>query len=145
MAVYSGTLTCDVQQTVASALLTQGRLKLGQIVYFTSLKLRTIRATVIILYQQNLLWCSSANEEKEVLEFNMDKCLTCLRFGRYVWWAEKNCRSLVSSSIFHRLPPIEWPQGQRNCSVSVRSRKTKAPDIYQLLQESTLNLCEQLI
>ena len=145
MAVYSGTLTCDVQQTVASALLTRGHLKPGQIVHFTSLKLRTIRAAVIVLYQQNLLWCSSANEEKEVLEFNVDECLTRLRFGRYVWWAEKNCGSLVSSSIFRGLPPIERPQGRRNRSVSVGSQKTKAPDIYRLLRESTPNLCEQLV
>ena len=125
--MYSGTLTCDAQQTVASALLTRGRLKLGQIVHFTSLKPRTVRAAVIVLFQQNLLWRSSADEEKEVLEFNVDECLTRLRFGRYVWWAGKNCGPLVSSLVSHGLPPIERPQGRRDRSVSVGSRKTKAP------------------
>ena len=126
MATYSGTLTCNAQQTVASALLTRGRLNLGQIARFTSLKPRTIRAAVIVLFQQNLLWRSSADEEKEVLEFSVDECLTRLRFGRYVWWAEKKCGSLVSLSIFQGLPPIEWPPGRRDCSVSVGSRKTEA-------------------
>jgi len=113
-------LTCDAQQTVASALLTRGRLNLGQIVQFTSLKSRTVRAAVIVLFQQNLLWRSSADEEKEVLEFNVDECLTRLRFGRYVWWAEKRCGPLVSLPTFHGLPPIERPLGRGDCSVSVR-------------------------
>jgi len=104
MATYPRTPSCNVRQTVASALLTRGRLKLGQIVQFTSLKPRTTRAAVIVLFQQNLLWRSSADEEKEVLEFNVDECLTRLRFGRYVWWAEKKCGPLVSFQIVHGLP-----------------------------------------
>lgn len=96
MATYSGILTCNTKKAVASALLTRGRLNLGQMVQFTSLKPRTVRAAVIVLFQQNLLWRSSADEAKEVLEFNVDECLTRLRFGRYVWWAEKRCGYLVS-------------------------------------------------
>jgi DNA-directed RNA polymerase III subunit RPC3 len=120
--MHSGTLTCDAQQTVASALLARGRLNLGQIVQLTSLKPRTARAAVIVLFQQNLLWRSSADEEKEVLEFNVDECLTRLRFGRYVWWAEKRCGSLVSPPIRRALPSIERPPGRRDCSASVGSR-----------------------
>lgn len=104
MAVYSAMLTWNAGQTVASALLTRGRLNLGQITQFTSLKPRTIRAAVIVLLQQNLLWRSSADEEKEVLEFNVDECLTRLRFGRYVWWAEKKCGPLVSLPISPGIP-----------------------------------------
>jgi DNA-directed RNA polymerase III subunit RPC3 len=96
-----------VIQTVASALLTRGRLNLIQIVQFTSLKHRTVRAAVLVLFQQNLLWRSSAGEEKEVLEFNVDECLTRLRFGRYVWWAEKKCGALVGFSIRRWPPPVE--------------------------------------
>ena len=103
-AAYPATLTWNAEQTVASALLTRGRLTLGQIARFTSLKPRTIRATVIALFQQNLLWRSSADEEKEVLEFNVDECLTRLRFGRYVWWAEKKCGPLVSLPILLGVP-----------------------------------------
>jgi len=95
MATYSAALTRNAQQMVAAALLTRGRLNLGQIVQLTSLKPRTVRAAVIALFQQNLLWRSSADEEKEVLEFNAGECLTRLRFGRYVWWAEKKCGFLV--------------------------------------------------
>lgn len=123
---YLGTLTYETQQTVASTLLTRGRLNLGRIAQFTSLKPRTIRAAVIVLFQQNLLWRSSADEEKEVLEFNVDECLTRLRFGRYVWWAEKKCGSLVGSPIPHELPPIERPLGRRDRSAGVGSRKTEA-------------------
>jgi DNA-directed RNA polymerase III subunit RPC3 len=99
--MYSWTLTRGAEQRVASALLTRGRLNLGQIVQFTSLKTRTVRASVIVLFQQNLLWRSSADEEKEILEFNVDECLTRMRFGRYVWWAEKKCGVLVSFSILY--------------------------------------------
>jgi DNA-directed RNA polymerase III subunit RPC3 len=126
-------------------LLTRGRLNLGQIVQFTSLKPRTIRAAVIVLFQQNLLWRSSAGEEKEVLEFNVDECLVRLRFGRYVWWAEKKCGSLVSFLSFHGLPPIEWPKGGEIVQLVLDHGKLKPPDIYRLLQESTPNLCEPFV
>jgi DNA-directed RNA polymerase III subunit RPC3 len=99
-ATYPRALTYHTRQAVASTLLTRGRLNLGQIVRFTSLKPRTVRAAVIVLFQQNILWRSSADDEKEALEFNVDECLTRLRFGWYVWWAEKNYGSLVSFSIF---------------------------------------------
>ena len=122
---HSRTLTSDPWQTVASTLLTRGRLNLAQIVQFTSLKPRTVRATIIILFQQNLLWRSSADEEKEVLEFNVDECLTRLRFGRYVWWAEKKCGSLVSFTILRRLPPIQQQAGWRYCPVGAGSWKTE--------------------
>lgn len=133
--VYSRTLTCNAQQTIASALLIRGRLNLGQIVQFTSLKPRTVRAAVIVLFQQNLLWRSSADEEKEVLEFNVDECLTRLRFGRYVWWAEKKCGPLVSLPTFHGLPLIELPLGWRDCSVSVGSRKIEAARYLSVVTE----------
>ena len=100
VAVCTGALTYNMRQMVASALLTRGRLNLGQIVQSTSLKPRTVRIAIIVLFQQNLLWRSSADEEKEVLEFNVDECLTRLRFGKYVRWAEKKCGALVSSPLF---------------------------------------------
>ncbi|KAF9792413.1 hypothetical protein BJ322DRAFT_998384 [Thelephora terrestris] len=117
---HFGSLTA----TVASALLTRGRLNLIQIVQFTSLKYRTVRAAVLVLFQQNLLWRSSAGEEKEVLEFNVDECLTRLRFGRYVWWAEKKCGALGGAVV----------------QLVLDHGKLKPPDIYRLLQESTPDL-----
>lgn len=110
--------------TVASALLTRGRLNLTQIVQFTSLKPRTVRAAVIVLFQQNLLWRSSADEEKEVLEFNADECLTRLRFGKYVWWAETRCGTLGGGIV----------------QLVLDNGKLKPQDIYRFLRESTPDL-----
>ena len=101
-------------------------MNLTQIVQFTSLKPRTARAAVIILFQQNLLWRSSADEKREVLEFNVDECLTRLRFGRYVWWAEKKCGVLVSFSILLWLSPVKPQAGRRDCSIGVGPRKIEA-------------------
>jgi DNA-directed RNA polymerase III subunit RPC3 len=72
---------------VASVLLTRGRLPLSQIVRFSSLKPRIARASILVLVQHNLVWHSTSDGEGEVLEFNVDECLTRLRFGRYVWLA----------------------------------------------------------
>ncbi|KAJ7286042.1 hypothetical protein C8J57DRAFT_1286564 [Mycena rebaudengoi] len=73
--------------TVASILLTRGRLTLGQIIRFTSLKPRTVRASVLVLVQHNILWHAHSEDEGEVLEINMEECLVRLRFGRFVWQA----------------------------------------------------------
>lgn len=145
MATYYGTLTRNAQQTVASVLLTRGRLNLGQITQSTSLKPRTIRAAVIVLFQQNLLWRSSADEEKEVLEFNVDECLTRLRFGRYAWWAEKKCGFLVGLPIFHGIPQMTGHQGGEIVQLVLDHGKLKPPDIYRLLQESTPDSCESFV
>ncbi|PCH38624.1 hypothetical protein WOLCODRAFT_130979 [Wolfiporia cocos MD-104 SS10] len=73
--------------TVASVLLTRGRLSLPQIVRFSKLKPRTVRAAILVLVQHNVLW--HAHDEGELLEVNIDECLMRLRYGRYVWQAEQ--------------------------------------------------------
>ncbi|KAF8836340.1 hypothetical protein BDN67DRAFT_911362 [Paxillus ammoniavirescens] len=73
---------------VTSALLTRGRLSLPQLVRFTGLKPRTVRACILVLIQHNILWHAHAEDEGEMLEFNTLECLLRLRFGRYVWQAE---------------------------------------------------------
>ncbi|KAI9064257.1 hypothetical protein FKP32DRAFT_1626167 [Trametes sanguinea] len=75
--------------TVASVLLTHGRLGFPQLVRFTKLKPRTVRAAILILVQHNLLWHAQSEEEGEAFEMNIDECLTRLRYGRYVWLAEQ--------------------------------------------------------
>ncbi|KZT03499.1 uncharacterized protein LAESUDRAFT_744556 [Laetiporus sulphureus 93-53] len=75
--------------TVASVLLTHGRLTLSQIVRLSGLRLRTVRAAILVLVQHNILWHSHSDDEGEVLEINIDECLMRLRFGRYVWQAEQ--------------------------------------------------------
>lgn len=76
-------------QTVASVLLTRGRLPLSQIIRFSKLKPRTVRASIIVLVQHNVIWHAETDVEGEVLEFNVDECLTRLRYGRYVWLAKR--------------------------------------------------------
>ena len=75
-------------QKVTSVLLTRGRLSLPQLVRFTELKPRTVRASIIVLIQHNILWHAHTDDEGEMLEFNTIECLLRLRFGRYVWLAE---------------------------------------------------------
>ncbi|KAJ7684718.1 RNA polymerase III subunit RPC82-domain-containing protein [Mycena polygramma] len=80
---HFGPLTANV----ASVLLTRGRLTLAQVVRFTSLRPRTVRASVLVLVQHNALWHAQSEDEGEVLEVNIEECLMRLRFGRFVWQA----------------------------------------------------------
>ncbi|KAF9228785.1 hypothetical protein BS17DRAFT_799459 [Gyrodon lividus] len=73
---------------VTSTLLTRGRLSLPQLVRFTGLKPRTVRASILVLIQHNILWHAHTEDDGEMLEFNTLECLLRLRFGRYVWQAE---------------------------------------------------------
>lgn len=76
-------------QNIASVLLTHGRLPLSQLVRFTGLKPRTIRASILALVQHNLLWHAKTEVDGEVLEVNVEECLMRLRFGKFVWQAEE--------------------------------------------------------
>jgi DNA-directed RNA polymerase III subunit RPC3 len=78
-----------VYQNVASALLTRGRLSLAHLIRYTMMKPRTVRAAILVLVQQNILWHSNTEEEGDMLEFNTLECLMRLRFGRFVWQAEQ--------------------------------------------------------
>lgn len=82
---HFGPLTANV----ASALLTRGRLSLSQLVRYTTMKPRTVRAAILVLVQHNILWHSNTEEEGEMLEFHTQECLMRLRFGRFVWQAEQ--------------------------------------------------------
>ncbi|KIK18329.1 hypothetical protein PISMIDRAFT_194460 [Pisolithus microcarpus 441] len=81
---HFGPLTANV----ATVLLHRGRLSFPQLLRYTRLKPRTVRATVLVLVQYNLLWHAQTDEEGDVLEFNTTECLKRLRFGRYVWIVE---------------------------------------------------------
>jgi len=54
-----------------------------ELVLFTKLKPRAIRAALLVLMQHGLLWHSVVNEE-EVYELSIDDCLIRLRFGRFL-------------------------------------------------------------
>ncbi|KAH9854061.1 RNA polymerase III subunit RPC82-domain-containing protein [Lenzites betulinus] len=75
--------------TIASVLLTHGRLGLPQLLRLSKLKPRTVRAAILVLVQHNILWHAQTEDEGEVYEINTDECLTRIRFGRYVWLAEQ--------------------------------------------------------
>jgi DNA-directed RNA polymerase III subunit RPC3 len=55
-----------------------------QLVRFSKLKPRTVRAVILALVQHNLLWHAELEEEGEVLEFNEEECLMRLRFGKFI-------------------------------------------------------------
>ena len=75
-------------QKVAEVLLHRGRLSLAHLVRFTNLKPRTVRACILVLVQQNVLWHAS-EEDVEVFEVNTDECLARCRFGTYVCLMEE--------------------------------------------------------
>ena len=69
-------------------LLHRGRLSLAHLVRFTGLRPRTVRACILVLVQQNVLWHAS-EEDVEVFEVNTDECLARCRFGTYVCLMEE--------------------------------------------------------
>ncbi|KAI6019632.1 RNA polymerase III subunit RPC82-domain-containing protein [Pisolithus orientalis] len=81
---HFGPLTTNI----ATALLHRGRLSFPQLLRYTRLKPRTVRAAILVLVQHNLLWHAQTEEEGGVLEFNTTECLKRMRFGRYVWLVE---------------------------------------------------------
>lgn len=86
-----------------SVLLHRGRLPLSQLVRFSGLKPRTVRAAILVLIQHNILWHAHTDVEGEVFELNTEECLMRLRYGRYVWQAGQifgtAVRILVSAHI----------------------------------------------
>ncbi|CAL1704246.1 unnamed protein product [Somion occarium] len=76
--------------TVASVLLTRGRLPLSQIIRFSKLRPRSVRGAIIVLVQHNLLWHAETDIDGEVVEVNVEECLMRMRYGKYVWFAEQH-------------------------------------------------------
>ncbi|KAJ3572802.1 hypothetical protein NP233_g2846 [Leucocoprinus birnbaumii] len=82
---HFGPLTAQI----VSILLTRGRLPLPQIVRYTQLKPRTVRASILVLVQHNILWHAKSDDGTEVFEVNVDECLMRLRFGKAVFLAQQ--------------------------------------------------------
>ena len=87
-------------QKVVHALIVRGRLPLQQLVRYTSLRPRTVRASIIVLVQHNLVWHSESEDEGEILEFNTEECLLRMRYGRFVWQTEQLFGSPVSDVLY---------------------------------------------
>lgn len=81
---------------MVSILLTRGRLPLIQIVRYTQLKPRVVRASILVLVQQNLLWHAQNDDGTEIFEVNVDECLMRLRFGKVVFLAQQLFGKAVS-------------------------------------------------
>ncbi|KAG2366820.1 RNA polymerase III subunit RPC82-domain-containing protein [Suillus spraguei] len=103
--------------SVSSALLTRGRLSLAQLIRYTMMKPRTVRAAILVLVQQNILWHSNTEEEGEMLEFNTLECLMRIRFGRFVWQAEQ----------------LFGPSGAEIVQLILDHGKLQSPDIIERL------------
>jgi DNA-directed RNA polymerase III subunit RPC3 len=88
------------RQNIASILLTRGRLPLPTLIRYSGLKPRTVRASVLVLVQHNILWHTLSDEGSEVFEVNFDECLARLRFGRYVQQAEELFGEAVCQHMF---------------------------------------------
>lgn len=110
---HFGPLTANV----SSALLTRGRLSLAQLIRYTMMKPRTVRAAILVLVQQNILWHSNTEEEGEMLEFNTLECLMRIRFGRFVWQAEQ----------------LFGPSGAEIVQLILDHGKLQSPDIIERL------------
>ena len=80
-------------------LLHRGRLPLGQIVRFSGLKPRLVRASILVLVQHNVLWHAQTDADGEVFELNTEECLMRLRYGRYVWQAEQLFGKAVRATV----------------------------------------------
>lgn len=82
---------------MATTLLTRGRLSLPQLAQFTSIKPRSVRASLLVLIQHNLAWHTQSDDDGEVFELNPEECLLRLRFGRVVWQTEQ----LLGTAVRH--------------------------------------------
>ncbi|KAG9318123.1 hypothetical protein JVU11DRAFT_190 [Chiua virens] len=126
---------------VASALLTRGRLSLPQLVRFTGMKPRTVRASILMLVQHNILWHAHTDDEGEMLEFNTLECLLRLRFGRYAWLAEslfgQSGAEIVQIVLDHgKLRPPDILS--RLSRYNPKSASMYSQSLYKLVSESYL-------
>lgn len=73
-----------------------GRLPLPLIARYTELKLKQVRAALLVLIQHNCMWhCQSDNEE--FYETNPDEILARVRFGRYIRYAAESFKDMQES------------------------------------------------
>ena len=81
-------------------ILRRGRLTLQQIIRFSGLKPRTVRATLLVLVQHNILWHTKGEDNVEMFEVNVDECLLRMRFGKFILLAEQKFGKSVRYARF---------------------------------------------
>ena len=115
-------------------LLVRGRLPLTQLIRFTALRPRTVRACILVLVQHNIIW-HVLSDEGEMFEVNIDECLMRLRFGKFIYKSEelfgKPVRDLNLTFCLIILIVIE--QAAEVVQVILDHGKLKVPDIMSLL------------
>ncbi|KAH9079226.1 hypothetical protein EDB83DRAFT_2341490 [Lactarius deliciosus] len=104
---------------VVSTLLSRGRLPFPQLVRYSNLKPRTVRAAILVLIQHNILWHATSEDGGEVFEVNTNECLARLRFGRYVWLAEQ-CFGTLGASIPDIMSRMA-PQGSKESTACAQA------------------------
>ena len=121
---------------MASTLLKRGRLSFPQLVRYSQLKPRTVRAAILVLVQHNILWHATSDDEGEVFEVNIDECLTRLRFGRYVWLADQRFGMQVCIiAACDQYSSVNWTllQGAEIVQLLLDHGKLRRPDIMSRL------------
>ncbi|KAI0028524.1 RNA polymerase III subunit RPC82-domain-containing protein [Vararia minispora EC-137] len=124
---------------VTETLLRRGRLSLPHLIRYSTLKPRTVRASVLVLIQQNILW-HATEDDAEVFEVNIDECLVRLRFGRYIWQTEElfgpEAANIVTAVLENgKLKP---PHIMRSLTVDHKSKAVYAQALHKLVSESYL-------
>lgn len=117
-----------------SALLTRGRLTLSQLIRYTGVRPRPVRASLLILIQHNLVYHDLSEGEGEVFEVNIEQCLIRLRFGKFVWHAGNIFGEAVSSpSDSYRPKASEKFQAAEIVQLILDHGKLQVPDIITQL------------
>jgi DNA-directed RNA polymerase III subunit RPC3 len=108
--IHFGPLTASV----ASVLLTRGRLAIPTLLRLATTKPRITRAALLILIQHQLVRHFDSEDDGETLEFNVDVCFMRLRLGRYSFLAKDLLGDEVRSlSTIMQL--LMTPPGRRDC------------------------------
>lgn len=108
---------------------------LPQLVRLTSLKPKTVRQTILVLIQHNVLWHDRTEDEGEVFEVNTGECLTRLRFGRHVWQAEQLFGQAVRPNLHQSSGKtiLIIRQGAEIIQIVLDHGKSRPPDILSHL------------
>ncbi|KAH7107752.1 RNA polymerase III subunit RPC82-domain-containing protein [Auriculariales sp. MPI-PUGE-AT-0066] len=74
---------------IATALLQKGRMSMAMLAREIKMKPQTLRASVLVLIQHNILW-HAAQDGAEILEINTEECLSRLLFGNFCYLAKQS-------------------------------------------------------
>lgn len=135
----------------------------AQLVRFSGLKPRTVRASVLALIQHNLVWHSERDDEGEVLEFNQQECLIRLRFGTFISLAKEILGEAVSlygflylSEVIHMIEcsigsqnrirySTSWKTTTIRCTAILIYYRSKGHDLFSVDGEFSLTFFQRYL